>query len=108
MNELAFMATGLYGKPLAKQNSALIRLVTPWKYGYKSIKSIVKIEFTDVRPPTFWSTAVPKEYGFVANVDPGTPHLRWSQEWETTLGTNEKIHTNIYNGYGEFVERLYS
>jgi sulfoxide reductase catalytic subunit YedY len=107
MNELSFLATGMYGKPLEKQSGAPIRLVVPWKYGFKSIKSVVKIEFTDREPPTFWSLAVPTEYGFSANVDPGKPHPRWSQEWETLLGTNEKRRTQMYNGYGEFVETLY-
>ena len=106
-NELAFLSTGAYGKPLAKQNGAPIRLTVPWKYGFKSVKSIVRITFTDTRPQSFWERVGPKEYGFWANVNPAVPHPRWSQETETMLGTRQDFPTQIYNGYGEFVAELY-
>ncbi len=86
MNDLAFIATGLYGKPIAKQNGAPLRLVTPWKYGFKSVKSIVSIEFTDKQPATFWEALQSSEYGFWANVNPEVPHPRWSQATEKPLG----------------------
>ena len=105
-NELAFIATGIYGHELPKQHGAPIRLVTPWKYGFKSIKSIVLIDFTDKRPATFWSMAS-REYGFWANVNPDVPHRRWSQKTERMLGTDERRPTVIYNGYGEYVSSLY-
>ena len=108
MNDLAFIATGLYGKPLAKQNGAPIRLVTPWKYGFKSVKSIVSLEFTDKRPVSFWEALQASEYGFWANVNPKVPHPRWSQETEKPLGSDDRIPTQLYNGYGEFVAGLYS
>jgi sulfoxide reductase catalytic subunit YedY len=82
-------------------------LVVPWKYGYKSIKSIVKIEFTDVQPPTFWNTLSPEEYPFQSNVEPAVPHPRWSQDRETMIGTGNKRDTLLYNGYDEFVAHLY-
>ncbi len=106
-NEVTFIATGLYGKPLLKQNGAPIRLVVPWKYGFKSIKSIVSIEFVNSQPATFWNATVPQEYGFVANVDPGVPHPRWSQASETDISTGERRNTLKYNGYGEQVAHLY-
>jgi sulfoxide reductase catalytic subunit YedY len=106
-NELALFVTGIYGHELTKQHGAPIRLVTPWKYGYKSIKSIVRIEFLDKQPPTFWSTLVPREYDFWANVNPAVPHPRWSQASERVLGANERVPTLLYNGYGEFVADLY-
>ncbi|MFO1189502.1 MAG: protein-methionine-sulfoxide reductase catalytic subunit MsrP [Alphaproteobacteria bacterium] len=106
-NELAFIATGLYGKTIPKQNGAPLRLVTPWKYGFKSIKSIVRFEFTDKRPVSFWEEVQPHEYGFWANVNPDVPHPRWSQASEELLGTNERVPTRIFNGYGEFVADLY-
>lgn len=106
-NELAFLSTGAYGKPLAKQNGAPIRLTVPWKYGFKSIKSIVRFTFTEERPVSFWQRAGPKEYGFWANVNPDVPHPRWSQEIETTLGERKDYRTQLYNGYGEFVADLY-
>lgn len=108
MNELAFIATGLYGAPLLKQNGAPIRLVVPWKYGFKSGKSIVKIKLTAEQPATFWNTVNPGEYGFVANVDPDVPHPRWSQRTEWMLGTEKRYDTKIYNGYGEYVGGLYT
>lgn len=107
MNELAFVATGIYGKPLPKQNGAPIRIVVPWKYGYKNPKSIVKIEFVSEEPETFWHQTNPKEYGFVSNVDPGKPHPRWSQAIERMIPDGEPRPTLKYNGYGEFVAKLY-
>lgn len=106
-NELAFIATGLYGKPLLKQNGAPIRLVLPWKYGFKSIKSIVKIEFVNGRPSTFWNVSAPSEYSFTANVNPDVPHPRWSQATEKMIGTGQRYDTVLYNGYEDYVESLY-
>ncbi len=106
-NELAFFVTGVYGHELTKQHGAPLRLVTPWKYGYKSIKSIVRVEFLDQQPPTFWSTLVPHEYDFVANVNPAVPHPRWSQASERVLGTEERVPTLPYNGYAEFAASMY-
>jgi len=107
MNELAFLATGLYGKPLAKQNGAPIRLVTPWKYGFKNIKSIVRIEFTSKQPSTFWNDVAPREYDFSANVNPKVPHPRWSQATEKMIGTGKRYDTILYNGYQSQVASLY-
>ena len=107
MNELAFIGTGLYGKPLENQNGAPIRLVAPWKYGFKSIKSIVRFTFTDEQPVSFWQELAAKEYGFWANVHPGHNHPRWSQATERMLGTNENRPTEIFNGYAEQVQYLY-
>ncbi len=106
-SELAFMVTGLYGKPLPKQSGAPLRLAVPWKYGFKSIKSIVRFRFTDRRPVTFWNALQAQEYGFWANVNPAVPHPRWSQATERVLGTDERVPTRIWNGYGEFVAQLY-
>ena len=106
-NELAFLVTGVYGQPLPKQNGAPLRLAVPWKYGFKSIKSIVRFTFTDQRPVTFWEEIQPREYGFWANVNPEVPHPRWSQATERVLGTDERVPTRLYNGYGEFVAHLY-
>jgi sulfoxide reductase catalytic subunit YedY len=106
-NELAFIATGMYGHPLLKQHGAPVRLVVPWKYGYKSAKSVVRIELTEKQPGNFWNTVMPHEYDFEANVDPGVPHPRWSQQTERMLGTSERRPTQIYNGYGEWVGKLY-
>ncbi|MFQ5939658.1 MAG: protein-methionine-sulfoxide reductase catalytic subunit MsrP [Alphaproteobacteria bacterium] len=106
-NELAFLVTGVYGQPLPKQNGAPLRLAVPWKYGFKSIKSIVRFTFTDQRPVTFWEEVQPREYGFWANVNPEVPHPRWSQATERVLGTDERVPTRLYNGYGEFVAHLY-
>jgi sulfoxide reductase catalytic subunit YedY len=106
-NDLAFVATGAYGKPLAKVQGAPIRLATPWKYGFKSIKSIVRVSFVDKRPETFWQTLGPDEYGFWANVNPAVPHPRWSQAKETFLNDGQQRPTLIYNGYGEQVAQLY-
>ena len=106
-NELAFIATGLYGKPIPKQSGAALRLAVPWKYGFKSLKSIVRFHFTDERPVSFWETLIGKEYGFWANVSPKVDHPRWSQATERVLGTNERVPTLLFNGYGEFVADLY-
>ena len=107
-NDLAFLATGLYGKNIPKQNGAPIRLVLPWKYGFKSVKSIVRVTFTDKRPKTFWEGIQPDEYGFWANVNPAVPHPRWSQATERLLGSDQRVPTQIYNGYGEQVASLYA
>jgi len=107
-NELAFIATGLYGKPVPKQNGAPLRLAVPWKYGFKSVKSIVTFEFTDQRPRTFWEEIQASEYGFWANVNPNVPHPRWSQASERVLGQDQRLETQLYNGYGEFVADLYA
>ena len=106
-NELTLMATGIYGGELPKQHGAPIRLVVPWKYGYKSIKSIVRIEFTSAQPRTFWNDLAPHEYGFESNVDPKVPHPRWSQATERMLGTNKIRDTLLYNGYQKYVAHLY-
>ncbi|WP_119679161.1 protein-methionine-sulfoxide reductase catalytic subunit MsrP [Indioceanicola profundi] len=106
-NELAFIATGLYGKPIPKQNGAPLRLVVPWKYGFKNVKSLVRFHFTDKRPTTFWEAIDSNEYGFWANINPEVPHPRWSQASERLLGTGETMPTRIYNGYGEYVADLY-
>ena len=107
MNELAFLATGLYGKALEKQNGAPLRCVLPWKYGFKSIKSIVRFTFTDKRPISFWEDLASNEYGFWANVNPKISHPRWSQATERMLTTDERVPTQIYNGYAEQVSYLY-
>ncbi len=107
MNDLSFMVTGAYGKPMAKSFGAPLRLHTPWKYGFKHIKSIVKVSFTDQRPTTFWEASGPREYGFWANVNPKVPHPRWSQANEEVLGTGERQPTTLFNGYGEFVADMY-
>jgi sulfoxide reductase catalytic subunit YedY len=106
-NELAFIATGLYGKPIPRQNGAPLRLAVPWKYGFKSIKSIVRFHFTETRPKTFWEEIQPAEYGFWANVNPEVSHPRWSQASERMLGTGERVPTLLYNGYADQVAHLY-
>ncbi len=106
-NDLAFMVTGAYGKPLAKQFGAPIRLALPWKYGFKSIKSIRKITFTDEQPKSFWEQILPEEYGFWANVNPGVPHPRWRQDQEKVLHTGTYVQTQMFNGYSEQVAHLY-
>jgi sulfoxide reductase catalytic subunit YedY len=106
-NELAFMVTGIYGKPLPAQNGSPLRLAVPWKYGFKSIKSIVKFTLTDQRPVSFWEELQASEYGFWANVNPEVPHPRWSQASERVLGTGERVPTLLFNGYAEFVADLY-
>lgn len=107
-NELAFLATGLYGKPMPKQNGAPLRLAVPWKYGFKSTKSVVRFTFTDKRPKSFWEAIQASEYGFWANVNPEVPHPRWSQASERVLGSDQKVPTLLYNGYAEFVAHLYN
>ena len=106
-NELAFMVTGIYGKPAVKQHGAPLRLVTPWKYGFKGVKSIVRFSFTDQRPKGTWEVLQASEYGFWANVNPQVPHPRWSQASEEDIGTRERRPTLLFNGYGEYVADLY-
>ncbi|MDB5512662.1 MAG: mononuclear molybdenum enzyme YedY [Enterovirga sp.] len=106
-NDLAFLATGIYGKPLPNQFGAPIRLAVPWKYGFKSVKAIDSITFATERPKTFWEGLQASEYGFWANVNPEVPHPRWSQASERVLGTNEQKPTLLFNGYGEYVADLY-
>lgn len=110
LNPLSFLATGMYGKPLPKQNGAPVRLVVPWKYGFKNIKSIVKIQFTDKRPTGLWEDLAPEEYGFYANVNPQVDHPRWSQKTERVLDgklISKKNPTLLFNGYAEEVAHLY-
>ena len=107
MNDLVLVATGIYGKPLPKQNGAPLRLVVPWKYGYKSIKSIIRIELVAKQPETLWETLAPDEYPFESNVDPKVPHPRWSQASERLIDTGDRVPTLPYNGYGEQVAALY-
>lgn len=107
MHPLTILATGVYGKPLPKQNGAPIRLVVPWKYGYKSGKSLVEIELTDKQPKTLWETLSPEEYPFESNVDPGVPHPRWSQATERQVDTGDRIRTLPLNGYAAQVGELY-
>lgn len=106
-NELAMLVTGVYGKPLPKQNGAPIRLITPWKFGFKNIKSIIEIEFTAEKPGTLWSEVSPDEYGFWANINPEVPHPRWSQATERLISTGDRVPTRLFNGYGEWVAGLY-
>jgi sulfoxide reductase catalytic subunit YedY len=107
-NDLAFLVTGMYGKPVPKQDGAPIRLATPWKYGFKSIKSIVRFSFVAERPKSYWQALQDREYGFWANVNPAVPHPRWSQATERVLGTNERRPTLLFNGYAEQVAGLYT
>lgn len=107
MNELPFMVTGAYGKPLAAQYGAPLRLALPWKYGFKSIKSITKISFVAERPKSFWESISAAEYGFWANVNPNVPHRRWSQAKERVLHTGDEVPTLLFNGYAEQVAGLY-
>ena len=106
-NELTFLATGAYGHPIAKQQGAPLRLAVPWKYGFKSIKSIVSFSFTDKRPKGMWEALQSSEYGFWANVNPEVPHPRWSQASEEVIGTGERRPTLLFNGYGDYVAGLY-
>jgi sulfoxide reductase catalytic subunit YedY len=106
-NEMAFLVTGAYGKPVPKQMGAPLRLAVPWKYGFKSIKSIVRFTFTDKRPVNFWESVQGAEYGFWANVNPEVSHPRWSQASERLLGSGDRVPTRLYNGYAEFVAHLY-
>ncbi len=107
-NELAFLSVGMYGKTMPPQNGAPIRLTVPWKYGFKSAKSIARVTFTDKRPTTFWEALQDSEYGFWANVNPAVPHPRWSQARERLLGSDEMVPTQIWNGYGPFVAGMYA
>jgi sulfoxide reductase catalytic subunit YedY len=107
-NDLAFVTVGMYGKTVPPQNGAPLRITVPWKYGFKSAKSIVKVTLTDKRPVSFWESLQDSEYGFWANVNPAVPHPRWSQATETLLGTDERVPTQIWNGYGEFVAGMYT
>jgi sulfoxide reductase catalytic subunit YedY len=106
-NELAFLVTGAYGHSLAKQHGAPLRLAVPWKYGFKSIKSIVRVSFVEKPPVGMWQKIQPSEYGFWANVNPKVPHPRWSQATEELIGTGERRPTMLFNGYGEYVADLY-
>ena len=108
MHPLSLMATGLYGRPLLNQNGAPLRLVVPWKYGFKGIKSIVKIAFTASQPPTTWNLSAPNEYGFYANVNPEVDHPRWTQASERRIGEFRRRRTLMFNGYADQVASLYS
>ncbi|HVF91803.1 MAG TPA: protein-methionine-sulfoxide reductase catalytic subunit MsrP [Blastocatellia bacterium] len=108
LHPLTILATGLYGETLPPQNGAPVRLVVPWKYGFKSIKSIVKIDLVEDQPVSTWTTAAPNEYGFFSNVNPGVPHPRWSQARERRIGEFGLRDTLLFNGYGEQVAGLYS
>jgi sulfoxide reductase catalytic subunit YedY len=107
MNDLAILATGLYGGELPPQNGGGIRLVVPWKYGFKSIKAVVKIELVAEQPDTMWSAISPHEYGFYANVNPQVDHPRWSQRTERRIGELNRIETLMFNGYSDQVSHLY-
>lgn len=107
VNELTLLAVGSYGHALPNQHGAPIRLLVPWKYGYKNIKSVVRIELLDRQPPTFWNDLAPDEYSFGGNVNPAKPHPRWSQATERMLPTGERFPTLPFNGYGEQVAALY-
>ncbi|MCS6848055.1 MAG: protein-methionine-sulfoxide reductase catalytic subunit MsrP [Anaerolineae bacterium] len=108
MHDLTLMVTGLYGKPLPNSNGAPLRLAVPWKYGFKSIKAIVKIELTAEQPKTLWNTLAPNEYGFYSNVNPQRPHPRWSQATERRIGEPGRRPTLMFNGYAEQVAGLYA
>lgn len=107
MHDLAILATGLYGKPLPNQNGAPVRLIVPWKYGFKSIKAIVKIDLVNFEPNSLWMDAAPQEYGFYANVNPEVRHPRWSQATERRIGERKRRETLMFNGYEEEVAHLY-
>ena len=107
MHDLTILATGLYGKPLPPQDGAPIRLVVPWKYGFKGIKSIVRINLVEEQPVSLWMAAAPEEYGFYANVNPDVPHPRWSQATERRIGELSRRKTLPFNGYAEQVAQLY-
>jgi sulfoxide reductase catalytic subunit YedY len=108
MHDLTILATGLYGKDLPKQDGAPIRLVVPWKYGFKSIKAIVKIDLVAEQPKSLWNTAAPYEYGFYSNVNPDVPHPRWSQSTERRIGEAGRRKTLPFNGYADEVAALYA
>ena len=107
MHELAFVAVGMYGEPLPKQNGSPLRLVLPWKYGYKGPKAVTRVEFVNKQPATFWNDLHPNEYGFLSNVNPNVPHPRWSQASERIIDTGDQVPTLLLNGYAEFVGDLY-
>jgi sulfoxide reductase catalytic subunit YedY len=107
MNDLALLVTGVYGKPSLPQNGAPLRLSVPWKYGFKSIKSIVKIDLVEQQPTSLWMNAAPNEYGFYANVNPDVPHPRWSQSTERRIGEFSRRKTLLFNGYADKVAHLY-
>jgi sulfoxide reductase catalytic subunit YedY len=108
MHPLTLIVTGLYGKPLPNQNGAPLRLVVPWKYGFKSGKSLVRIRFTEQQPRTTWNVVAPDEYGFYANVNPEVDHPRWSQKRERRIGEFRRRPTLPFNGYAEQVAALYA
>jgi sulfoxide reductase catalytic subunit YedY len=108
LHPLTILATGLYGKQMPNQNGAPIRLVVPWKYGFKSIKSVVKITLTDSEPPTTWNLAASDEYGFYSNVNPDVNHPRWSQATERRIGEIGRRDTTLFNGYGDEVAHMYA
>jgi sulfoxide reductase catalytic subunit YedY len=108
MQRLTILATGLYGHTLPNQDGAPLRLVVPWKYGFKSIKAIVKIELTDIQPATFWNTISSTEYGFYSNVNPNVDHPRWSQATERRIGEISRRPTLMFNGYNDEVASLYT
>ena len=108
MNDLTLMSTGVYGKDLLPQNGAPIRLVVPWKYGFKSIKSIVRIDLVDTMPVSLWMAAAPSEYGFYSNVNPQVNHPRWSQATERRIGELSRMETLMFNGYEDEVAHLYA
>ena len=111
MHPLTLMTVGLYGKTLPNQSGAPLRLIVPWKYGFKNIKSIVEINVTDRQPKTSWQELAPQEYGFYANVNPEVSHPRWSQAWERRLPSSlfnpNRVRTQMFNGYGDQVADLY-
>jgi sulfoxide reductase catalytic subunit YedY len=107
MHPLTLLATGIHGKPLPKQPDAPLRLVVPWKHGYKSIKSIVRMEFVEKQPATFWETLLPEEYPFESNVNPKVPNPRWSQATERMIDTGDRVKTQSFNGYADRVAKMY-
>jgi sulfoxide reductase catalytic subunit YedY len=108
LNPLTLLCLGVYGRPLSVQNGAPVRLIVPWKYGFKSAKALTAIRVLDEQPKTTWSTALPREYGFFANVNPDVPHPRWSQAYERRLGETRPRNTQLFNGYGYAVADLYA
>lgn len=108
MNDLAILVTGMYGEDLLPQNGAPLRLAVPWKYGFKSGKSLIRIDFTEEMPQTFWNAVAPNEYGFYANVNPNVSHPRWSQRTERRIGEDKRRDTLLFNGYTDQVSQLYS
>jgi sulfoxide reductase catalytic subunit YedY len=108
MHDLTLIATGLYGKTLPNQNGAPLRLAVPWKYGFKSIKAIVKIDLVEEQPVSLWMAAAPNEYGFYSNVNPDVPHPRWSQATERRIGELSRRKTLPFNGYAGHVAQLYA